>query len=154
MAKWGDACNLGSADLDQFRRKLAILKKHCADVGRDYNEIVRSTGVTVHLIESEQTAEQETAKARGNKSYAEYAQETIVGTPAMVVERLQRLVDAGWITSSSRSRASHTTRTGCGIPLRVGGHPRSAWRLSHERCRIRRTSTCQWSRVPRARWRF
>jgi alkanesulfonate monooxygenase SsuD/methylene tetrahydromethanopterin reductase-like flavin-dependent oxidoreductase (luciferase family) len=56
---------------------------------------VRSTGVTVHLIENERTAEQETAKARGNKTYAEYARDTIVGTPAMVVERLQRLVDAG-----------------------------------------------------------
>jgi F420-dependent oxidoreductase-like protein len=95
VAKWGDACNLGSADLDQFRRKLDILKQHCADVGRDYNEIVRSTGVTVHLVENEQTAEQETAKARGNKSYAEYARDTIVGTPATVVERLQRLVEAG-----------------------------------------------------------
>ena len=34
------------------------------------------------------------------------------------------------------------------------GHPRSAWRLSHYRCRIRRTSTCGWSLVPRSRWRF
>jgi len=95
VAKWGDACNLGSANLDQFRHKLEVLKQHCEAVGRDYNEIVRSTGVTVHLIENGHNAEQETAKARGNKSYEEYARDTIVGTPEMVVERLQRLVDAG-----------------------------------------------------------
>src|SRR5919199_567265 len=95
VPKGGDACNLGSGDLDQFRRKLDILKQHCEDVGRDYNEIVRSTGVTVHLIENERTAEQETAKARGKRSYAEYARDTIVGTSEMVAERLHSLVDAG-----------------------------------------------------------
>jgi alkanesulfonate monooxygenase SsuD/methylene tetrahydromethanopterin reductase-like flavin-dependent oxidoreductase (luciferase family) len=95
VAKWGDACNLGSANLDQFRHKLDVLKQHCEAVGRDYNEIGRSTGVTVHLIENEQQAPQETAKARGSKSYEEYTRDTIVGTSEMVVERLQRLVDAG-----------------------------------------------------------
>jgi F420-dependent oxidoreductase-like protein len=95
VARWGDACNLGSADLDQFRHKLDVLKQHCEEVGRDYNEIVRSTGVTVHLIQSERDAEQETAQARGQRSYEEYARDTIVGTPETVVERLQRLVDAG-----------------------------------------------------------
>ena len=95
VAKWGDACNLGSADLDQFRHKLDVLKQHCQEVGRDYNEIVRSTSVTVHLVENEKDAEQETAQARGKQSYEQYARDTIVGTPDTVVERLQRLVDAG-----------------------------------------------------------
>src|SRR5687768_9331460 len=57
VAKWGDACNVNSGDQGQFRHKLAILKRHCEEVGRDEGEIVRSTGVTVHLIENEQTAE-------------------------------------------------------------------------------------------------
>ena len=95
VAKYADACNLGSADLDQFRHKLDVLKRHCEEVGRDYNDIVRSTGVTVHLIQSERDAEKETARARENRSYTEYARDTIVGTPDTVVERLQRLVDAG-----------------------------------------------------------
>jgi alkanesulfonate monooxygenase SsuD/methylene tetrahydromethanopterin reductase-like flavin-dependent oxidoreductase (luciferase family) len=95
VAKYADACNLGSADLDQFRHKLDVLKRHCDDVGRDYNDIVRSTGVTVHLIQSERDAEKETARARENRSYTEYARDTIVGTPDTVVERLQRLVEAG-----------------------------------------------------------
>jgi F420-dependent oxidoreductase-like protein len=95
VAKWGNACNLGSADLDQFRHKLDVLKQHCEQVGRDYNEIIRSTGVTVHLVQSEKDAEQETAQARGEKSYEQYAREVIVGTPDMVVERLQTIADAG-----------------------------------------------------------
>ncbi|MBA3942979.1 MAG: LLM class F420-dependent oxidoreductase [Herpetosiphonaceae bacterium] len=95
VAKWGDACNLGSADLEQFRHKLDVLKQHCEEVGRDYDSIVRSTGVTVHLIQNEKDAEKETAQARGKTVYEQYAKDTIVGTPDMVVERLQKVVDAG-----------------------------------------------------------
>ena len=95
VAKWGDACNLGSADLDVFRHKLDVLRGHCDNLGRNFDEIVRSTGVTVHLIENEKDAEQATALARGDKSYEQYAKETIVGTPERVVERLQTIVDAG-----------------------------------------------------------
>ena len=95
VAKWGDACNLGNADLDQFRHKLGVLRRHCDDLGRDFDEIVRSTGVTVHLVDNDKDAEKETAAARGEKSYEQYAKETIVGTPDTVVERLQQIVDAG-----------------------------------------------------------
>jgi F420-dependent oxidoreductase-like protein len=95
VAKLGDACNLGSQDLDQFRHKLDVLRQHCDALGRDFNEIVRSTGVTVHLLENERDAERETAAARGKQSYEEYAKSTIVGTSEQIVERLQTIVDAG-----------------------------------------------------------
>jgi alkanesulfonate monooxygenase SsuD/methylene tetrahydromethanopterin reductase-like flavin-dependent oxidoreductase (luciferase family) len=95
VAKFGDATNMGSADLAQFRHKLEVLKQHCDEVSRDYNEIVRSTGVTVHLVQSERDADKETAKARGTRSYEEYARDTNVGTSQTVVQRLQRLVEAG-----------------------------------------------------------
>ena len=94
VAQWGDACNIGG-DLDTVRHKLDVLRRHCDDVGRNYDEIIKSTGVTVHLIENEATAEQETARARGEQSYEQYARNTIVGTPERVRERLQPYVDAG-----------------------------------------------------------
>lgn len=94
VARWGDACNVGP-DPETVRHKLAILKQHCDTVGRDYEEITRSTSVTVHLVESMASAERETAAARGAQSYEEYATQTIVGTPDMVRERLQRYVDVG-----------------------------------------------------------
>lgn len=95
VARWGDACNVGGGNPEVVRQKLEILQRHCDTVGRDYDEIVKSTGVTVHLVEREATAEQETARARGAQSYAEYSKGVIVGTPAIVRERLQRLVEAG-----------------------------------------------------------
>jgi F420-dependent oxidoreductase-like protein len=94
VARWGDACNIGG-DVETVRHKLEVLQRHCDDVGRNYDEIIKSTGTTVHLIESDASAEQETALARGNQSYEEYARNTIVGTPERVQERLQSYVDAG-----------------------------------------------------------
>jgi F420-dependent oxidoreductase-like protein len=40
VAQYGDACNLfGTLPQEELTRKLDILKQHCEDVGRDYNEI-------------------------------------------------------------------------------------------------------------------
>jgi alkanesulfonate monooxygenase len=43
VAQYGDACNLfGMLGQEEIARKLDILKQHCEDVGRDYNEIDRT----------------------------------------------------------------------------------------------------------------
>jgi F420-dependent oxidoreductase-like protein len=94
VAKWGDACNVGG-DPATVRHKLEVLKQHCETVGRNYDEIIKSSGLGVHLVESMASAEQETALARGAKSFEEYAAQTIVGTPELVRERLQPYLDAG-----------------------------------------------------------
>jgi alkanesulfonate monooxygenase SsuD/methylene tetrahydromethanopterin reductase-like flavin-dependent oxidoreductase (luciferase family) len=94
VAQWGDACNV-MGDIQTIHHKLDVLKRHCDDLGRDYDEIIKSTGASVHLIENEANAEQETAQARGDKPYDEYIKNTIVGTPEMVRERLQPKIDAG-----------------------------------------------------------
>lgn len=43
VAEYGDACNLFAADMSLLQHKLDILKKHCKDVGRDYNEIEKTS---------------------------------------------------------------------------------------------------------------
>jgi hypothetical protein len=56
VAQYADACNLfvrGGVDLVQA--KLDILKKHCAEVGRDYNEIEKTTLGTVFLAPDNMT---------------------------------------------------------------------------------------------------
>jgi F420-dependent oxidoreductase-like protein len=94
VAKWGDASNF-AGDVGNVRHKLEVLKRHCDAVGRNYDEILKTSNYAVHLVESEASAERETAQARGSQSYEEYAQGTIVGTPEMVRERLQPYVDLG-----------------------------------------------------------
>jgi F420-dependent oxidoreductase-like protein len=95
VAQWGDACNLGSGDLDVFRHKLDVLREHCERLDRNYDEIVKSTSVQIFVVDSEADAERATARLRGSQSFEEFAKGTIVGTPERVVERLQTIVDAG-----------------------------------------------------------
>ena len=46
VAQYGDACNL-FGDLDTVRHKIGVLERHCADVGRDPNEITKTVLMTV-----------------------------------------------------------------------------------------------------------
>lgn len=96
VARWGDACNIGSDPTPEVvRHKLDVLRRHCDAVGRNYEEITKSTGFTVHLVESEGMAERETAQVRGDRSLAEYMHSAIVGTPEMIRDRLQPYLDCG-----------------------------------------------------------
>jgi alkanesulfonate monooxygenase SsuD/methylene tetrahydromethanopterin reductase-like flavin-dependent oxidoreductase (luciferase family) len=52
VAKWADHWNAGRPTLDEFARKLDILRARCADVGRDPSEIM----VSVVLFEREPAA--------------------------------------------------------------------------------------------------
>ena len=48
VAQYGDACNLSdSFDPAFYRHKLDVLRGHCAAVGRDYDEIVKTATFTV-----------------------------------------------------------------------------------------------------------
>jgi F420-dependent oxidoreductase-like protein len=57
VAQYADACNLfARAGLDTVRQKLDVLKRHCDDVGRPYEEIERTTLDTVYLAPGEMSA--------------------------------------------------------------------------------------------------
>ncbi len=86
VARWGDACNV-VGDPETVRHKLDVLERHCDEVGRDYDEIIKSTAITVQLVEKEANAGKEAAPTRGEQTYA--------GTPEMVAEGLRTLVEAG-----------------------------------------------------------
>ncbi|HTX93001.1 MAG TPA: LLM class F420-dependent oxidoreductase [Anaerolineales bacterium] len=50
VAQYADACNIfARMGLETVRAKLEVLKTHCANVGRDYAEIEKTTLDTVHL---------------------------------------------------------------------------------------------------------
>ncbi len=57
VAQYADACNLFAAmGADVVRHKLDVLRRHCDDVGRDYDEIEKTTLDTVHLAPGEMSA--------------------------------------------------------------------------------------------------
>jgi F420-dependent oxidoreductase-like protein len=94
VARWGDACNVGG-DIETIKRKFDVLRGHCEDVGRDYEEITRSTSINVCLLREDEDPEEATREARGSSSYEEYSKEFMVGTPEEVSSRLEPMVEAG-----------------------------------------------------------
>lgn len=94
VARWGDATNVGG-DVETLKHKFEVLKGHCENVGRDYEEITRSTSINVYLLEEGVDPEEATKEARGSKSYDEYSKEYMVGTPEEIMARLNPMVEAG-----------------------------------------------------------
>ena len=93
VAEHADMCNLfGSADT--IRHKLEVLRGHCKDVDRDYEEITTSwlgTLVLVETAEEAQAVESLLREALG----PDFTERTIFGDPDTVVEQVRGLVDAG-----------------------------------------------------------
>ena len=59
VARYADACNIFlMIGIDQVRHKLEVLRRHCDDVGRDWNEIERTTLGTVNLSAGASTSKE------------------------------------------------------------------------------------------------
>lgn len=110
VARYADACNIGGTNPDVYRHKYGVLKQHCEDVGRDYNQIIKSAEVFTHLVLPGMTPEQATAKPRRDVSrlvghdvsleefregnYVGYPQ-GFIGTTQEAIETFSRLHEAG-----------------------------------------------------------
>jgi F420-dependent oxidoreductase-like protein len=71
------------------------LVARCEDLGRDYEEITRSTSVNVFLLEDGDDPEEATALARRGMGFDKYSQRFMVGTAEEIIERLRPRVEAG-----------------------------------------------------------
>jgi F420-dependent oxidoreductase-like protein len=86
VAQYADACNVGR-DPDVCKHKLEVLRGHCENVGRDYDEIIRSAELDAIIVN-----EGDDAEAIRENLLFDY---TIVGNAEEVRAYVQRLVDAG-----------------------------------------------------------
>ena len=91
VAQYGDACNISA---DVAAEKLEILKGHCDRVGRNYDDITKSSSLTVYPIATGADPLQATAAVR--KAYGDVSLEDFkyFGTPlepAAIVERIQKM---------------------------------------------------------------
>jgi alkanesulfonate monooxygenase SsuD/methylene tetrahydromethanopterin reductase-like flavin-dependent oxidoreductase (luciferase family) len=103
VAQFADACNFGaSANTGAARgaaevaRRFEVLRGHCDDVGRPYDEILR-THFTSWLIlaENDRDARAKREKYFPNGLTEEQTYTRIIGTPDQVVAYCTELVDAG-----------------------------------------------------------
>ena len=89
VARYADACNIG-ADPDVAEHKLAVLRQHCDQVGRDYTTIIKSTSLEdIVLVRRGETPEAAVARARSAMP------SDFVGTAEELAERLRALADRG-----------------------------------------------------------
>ncbi len=93
VAQYGDACNV-MGDLATLERKFAILKDHCANVGRDYNSIHRTSGSLCVIGDTDEEAMAKIpaiAKAR----FGGALDTALVGSPDTIRQRIAAYEAAG-----------------------------------------------------------
>lgn len=65
VAQYADGCNLfARAGVDTLKHKLEVLRQHCDDVGRPYQEIEKTALDTVHLAPGQMSVDQVIASCR------------------------------------------------------------------------------------------
>jgi alkanesulfonate monooxygenase SsuD/methylene tetrahydromethanopterin reductase-like flavin-dependent oxidoreductase (luciferase family) len=89
VAKYADWWNISGGTYDNYAHKLKVLRQHCAAVGRDYDEIVKTwSAEAIAVAETE-------AEAGRIAAASPYNEDSITGTPAQVAQQLQAFVDLG-----------------------------------------------------------
>ncbi|HET8844130.1 MAG TPA: LLM class F420-dependent oxidoreductase [Ktedonobacteraceae bacterium] len=98
VAQYGDACNVGNLEPEGIAHKFAILREHCAAVGRDYESINRTVMLNCSIARTDEEA-LERARAVNfarNTGGAEYLQtRALVGSPATIRQRLVEYEQVG-----------------------------------------------------------
>jgi F420-dependent oxidoreductase-like protein len=95
VAQYGDACNVGDLDPEGLERKFAILKKHCEEVGRDYNSIRRTVMFNCAIAETDEEAVAKSAPFRRNIPSGRIREQALVGTPDVIRKRLIEIEQTG-----------------------------------------------------------
>jgi F420-dependent oxidoreductase-like protein len=95
VAEHADIWNGFYGDLDEYRHKLDVLARHCADVGRDPADVRKSLTYRAILDEDEQAAHERVREIYGGPPPEGIRTMMIVGTPEQCVERLRGYADAG-----------------------------------------------------------
>jgi F420-dependent oxidoreductase-like protein len=96
-AQYGDATNFGGHldDMGWYGHKFEVIRGHCEAIGRDPDEIVRSSNVETTLLRAGDDPEVLTRTYRRDQSLEEYRSHAIVGGPQEIIDTYGRLIDAG-----------------------------------------------------------
>jgi len=101
VAKHADICNIGiGLTLEEHRQKLAVLERHCHQVGRDFSQIQVTHNARVLIAETSPDLDHRiTQQAQAaNLTVAQFQEELsryITGTPDQCVGQIQDYVDQG-----------------------------------------------------------
>ena len=91
VAQHADWWNYIYTDREMYIHKQEVLKGHCRDVGRDYNEIVQMTNNGILIAETERDVE----RLRNDPNTRPVVAGTFVGTPEQSTEQLLIAINQG-----------------------------------------------------------
>ena len=93
VAQYADACNLGD-DPASVKQKLAVLQQHCAQVGRDYASIHRTSSTLCLLADSDEQA-LALLPAERKASLGARVHTALIGSPETIRQRIAAYEAAG-----------------------------------------------------------
>jgi F420-dependent oxidoreductase-like protein len=94
VARHADVANFGGKP-HEWQHKAEVLKQHCEDVGRDYDEIRKTISGEVLIRETEAELEEIGSLSLWREPFDSWRQGNLVGTPEQVCEKLQAYIDLG-----------------------------------------------------------
>ena len=94
VARLADASNFGGKP-HEFAHKCEVLQGHCADVGRDYDEIQKTWSPEVFIREDDQEIIDGGSRSFVGEEYESWRAGNLVGTPEQVAEKVQAYIDLG-----------------------------------------------------------
>ena len=89
VAKHADWWNFPGGTLENYARKLDVLRQHCDAVGRDYHTILKTWSAECVAVAATE------AEAKRILEASPYNSQPVMGTPEQVAEQLQRFIDVG-----------------------------------------------------------
>ena len=95
VAEYGDACNIGHLDNEGLEHKFTVLKKHCDEVGRDYNTLKRTVLFNCAVAETDEAAMAKAGPYTRNIPSGQLRERALIGTPDAIRKRLTEIEQTG-----------------------------------------------------------
>jgi alkanesulfonate monooxygenase SsuD/methylene tetrahydromethanopterin reductase-like flavin-dependent oxidoreductase (luciferase family) len=94
VARHADVSNFGGKP-HEWAHKAEVLKQHCKDVGRDYDEIRKTISGEMMIRETEAEIDAIGSRSLWGEPLESWKAGNLVGTPEQVAEKVQAYIDLG-----------------------------------------------------------
>jgi F420-dependent oxidoreductase-like protein len=94
VARLADRSNFGGKP-EEWAHKAEVLKGHCKDVGRDYDEIEKTWSPELFVRASQKEIEEAGSRSFWGEPFESWAAGNLVGTPEQVAEKIRTYAELG-----------------------------------------------------------
>ncbi len=94
VARLADRSNFGGKP-DEFAHKCEVLRRHCAEVGRDEASIVKTWSPDLFVRETEAELRSADPRSQWGEPYDSWHAGNLVGTPEQLCEKIEAYRDLG-----------------------------------------------------------